>query len=65
LSFLLRLGEKYTKQTANENRTSPKRNELHQMVAVYRQCDYVVSELPKVTLPARAQFILEQLRLLA
>jgi predicted ATPase len=38
---------------------------FHQMVAVYRQCDYVVSELPKVTSPARAQFILEQLRLLA
>ena len=33
----------------------------HQMVEVYRQCDYAISELPKMTPAARADFILEQL----
>jgi predicted ATPase len=36
---------------------------FHQMVGVYRQCDYAISELPKVTPVARAEFILEQLHL--
>jgi predicted ATPase len=35
---------------------------FHQMVEVYRQCDYGISELPRVTPAARAKFILEQLR---
>jgi predicted ATPase len=36
---------------------------FHQMVDVYRQCNYAVSELPKVTPAARARFIVEQLQL--
>jgi predicted ATPase len=36
---------------------------FHQMVQVYRECDYAISELPKLAPPARADFILEQLRL--
>ena len=36
---------------------------FHQMVEVYRQCDYGISELPRVTPAARAKFILKQLRL--
>jgi predicted ATPase len=36
---------------------------FHQMVEVYRQCDYVIAELPRVTPAARAEFILEQLHL--
>jgi predicted ATPase len=36
---------------------------FHQMVEVYRQCDYVIAELPRATPAARAEFILEQLRL--
>ena len=34
-----------------------------QMVAVYRQCDYAISELPMVPPAARAKFILEQIHL--
>ena len=36
---------------------------FHQMVEVYRQCDYVTAELPRATPAARAEFILEHLRL--
>jgi predicted ATPase len=36
---------------------------FHQMVEVYRQCDYTISELPKMTPAARAEFILERLQL--
>jgi predicted ATPase len=33
------------------------------MAAVYQQCDYELSELPKAKPDARAQFILKQLHL--
>jgi predicted ATPase len=36
---------------------------FHQMVEVYRECGYEVSELPRATPDARADFILERLRL--
>jgi len=34
-----------------------------QMVEVYRQCDYTIAELPRAAPVARAQFVLQQLRL--
>jgi len=36
---------------------------FHQMVKVYRECDYAISELPKAPPAARAEFILKQLHL--
>ena len=63
-SFLLRLGERYMKLTANENKDfAEAERTFHQMVEVYRHCDYTISELPKVTPADRAKFILEQLQL--
>ena len=34
-----------------------------QMVEVYRECDYAIAELPRLTPAARAEFIMEQLHL--
>jgi hypothetical protein len=31
------------------------------MVEVYRECDYTIAELPRLTPAARAEFIIEQL----
>jgi predicted ATPase len=36
---------------------------FRQMVEVYRQCNYAISELPRATPAARAEFVLQQLHL--